>query len=79
MARSSRNSQAATRNAPTLPDSVDTEKTTRSSTRSSTSKRNANANGDQHGSVDSQEATRRANELQENVFLFVPNLIGKSL
>lgn len=79
MARSSRVSQAAGQIAP---EDVGSEKAargtsaSRTSSTNSVSRRMAHSNGEELELLDSQEATRLANEAQENVFLFVPNLIG---
>lgn len=51
--------------------------TTRTSSTNSVNRRVMHPDGQETEWLDSQEATRLANEATENVFLFVPNLIGK--
>lgn len=82
MARSTRASQAAGANVPTTSDPVEIERvskgvSTRSSSTNSVNRRVVHVNGEESEMLDSQEATRYANEATENVFLFVPNLIGE--
>jgi CDP-diacylglycerol--inositol 3-phosphatidyltransferase len=80
MARSSRVSKAAGQISPS---DVESEKGTitrnansRTSSSNSVTRRTVHANGEEEEILDSEEAVRRANTAQENVFLFVPNLIG---
>lgn len=80
MARSSRVSKAAGQISPS---DVESEKGTttrnanpRTSSANSVTRRTVHANGEEENILDSEEAVRLANTAQENVFLFVPNLIG---
>jgi hypothetical protein len=86
MARSTRSSLAATGNVPTTSHPVEVGKlappigsSKRTSSTGSINRRVVYVNGEESELLDSQEATRFANEATENVFLFVPNLIGELL
>lgn len=81
MARSTRVSQAAA-SMPTNSDPNEVERvsrgvSTRTSSTASVNRRVMHPDGQETDLLDSQEATRLANEATENVFLFVPNLIGE--
>lgn len=52
---------------------------TRTSSTNSVTRRVIHVDGEETELLDSQEATRLANEATENVFLFVPNLIGECI
>jgi hypothetical protein len=82
MPRATRASQSAAANVPTTSDPAEVEKipkNARSSSTNSVNRRVVHVNGEESDLLDSQEATRYANEATENVFLFVPNLIGELL
>lgn len=81
MPRSTRVSQAAAGVA-TNSDPIEVEKASRgvaprTSSTTSVNRRVMHPDGQESEMLDLQEATRLANEATENVFLFVPNLIGE--